>query len=224
LDIRLKPDGWVFRFDLFLYKFKTIEDCMRLTLRTSLLAFALVASCVATASAASIVTNGDFQTGTFAGWTINPSSSFPWAIGSSGPNFYASTGCVGAQCITGTMAEQAYLYQDLSTVAGTTYALSFDYNPSAGTPTELEVLFGSTVVADLVDVPNTTLTYTYSVLATGSTTRLEFLGRQDPGFDFLDNVSATGAAGITPEPSTFVLVGSSMLGLAGAVKRRFARS
>jgi hypothetical protein len=27
-----------------------------------------------------------------------------------------------------------------------------------------------------------------------------------------------------PEPSTFVLVGSSMLGLAGAIKRRFARS
>lgn len=197
---------------------------MRLTLRTSLLAFALVASCVATASAASIVVNGDFQTGTLAGWTSNQSVSFPWVIASSGSNFYASTGCVGAPCITGTMAQQSYLYQDLSTVAGTTYALSFDYNPDGGTPNDLEVLFGSTVVANLVNAPNTTLTYTYSVLATGSTTRLEFLGRQDPSFNFLDNVSATGAAGITPEPSTFVLVGSSMLGLAGAVRRRFARS
>jgi hypothetical protein len=191
---------------------------MRLNLRNSLLALALVASCATTASAASIVLNGDFQTGTFADWTANSSTSFPWSVVSSGSNFYASTGCVGPQCITGTMPEQAYLYQDLSTVAGTTYTVSFDYAPGDGTPNELAVLFGSNEFADLVNISNSIVTYTYSVLATGSTTRLEFLGRQDPDFDFLDNISVT--PGITPEPASLALFGTGIFALFGVARRK----
>jgi hypothetical protein len=216
-----KPDGWVLRPGFFHDKIQTTEDIMRLNFKRSLPALAVVASCAATASAASLVVNGDFQTGTFSGWTVNQTTNNPWRIASSGSNFYASDGCIGSPCITGPMPGQSYLYQDLSTVAGTSYTLNFDYSPGPGTPTELDVLFGSTVATDLLNVPNSTVTYSFTLLATGSTTRLEFLGRQDPSFDFLDNISVTSGV---PEPSTFVLVGSSMLGLAGVIKRRLARS
>lgn len=193
---------------------------MGLNLRTFSLALALVTSCAASATAASLVTNGDFQTGNFSGWTVNSSSSFPWSIVNSSGNFYASTGCVGAQCIIGSMSQQAYLYQDLSTVAGTTYNVSFDYSPVGGPTNELAVFFGATEIADLINVPASITTYSYSVLATGSTTRLEFLGRQDPSFDYLDNVSVNGAVGVTPEPETLALFGTGLVGLVGVARRK----
>lgn len=198
---------------------------MHLNLRKSFLAFALVASCAATASAANLVVNGDFQTGTFSGWTVNETTNHPWFV-ASGANDYASDGCIGSPCIAGPMTGESYLYQDLATVTGATYTLTFDYFSAEGTPNELAVYFGGVLVDDLVNL-NTTSPVTYTLtglVAPGGSTRLEFLGRQDPTYDYLDNISVTGATGVTPEPATFVLVGSSMLGLAGAVRRRFARS
>src|SRR6202041_4167348 len=77
----------------------------------------------------SIVTNGDFV-GT-AGWfTTQTTQNFPWTWGTG----FATTGCIGTVCITGGTGQEADLDQNLTTVAGDTYTLSFDYNPAAGTP------------------------------------------------------------------------------------------
>ncbi|HVG27226.1 MAG TPA: hypothetical protein VM865_06445, partial [Acidobacteriaceae bacterium] len=50
------------------------------------------------AHADSIVVNGNFSQGSI-GWTSNPSSSFPWTFSGNGSYTYASTGCIGANCV-----------------------------------------------------------------------------------------------------------------------------
>ncbi len=59
--------------------------------------------------------------------------------------------------------------------------------------------------------------YSINVLATGVTTRLEFIGQNDPGFYFLDDVSVMPLA--VPEPATWA-AGALTLGLAGVAWRR----
>jgi hypothetical protein len=194
-----------------------------MTLRSRFtLAFASIALLLvlvpAVSHAGSIVTNGGFV-GT-AGWSSTQTNgNYPWTWGDG----YASTGCIGETCITGGTGQEADLDQNLTTVAGDTYTLSFQYNPSDGTPTELAVYFGSTEAIDLVDVANSTVTYTISGLtATGTSTELTFLGRQDPGFDLLTDVSVVEGSGpVVPEPSSLVLLGSGLLALGGMARRKF---
>jgi len=182
-------------------------------------AFASIAPALAHAQ---IVTNGNFASGS-AGWTYNPSSDHPWTFDGSAPNTYASTGCVGAQCITGTMAQQAYLYQDLTTVAGDTYTLSFEF-AGDGNAMELQAWFGGTLAEDLVNIGDTGLEeYVIpDLVATSTTTELEFLGRQDPGYDELTDVSVTTGSSVTPEPGTLGLLGTGVLGLLGFARRKFS--
>src|SRR5579871_3073733 len=154
--------------------------------------------CSSAAFGANIVVNPGFETGSFAPWVANTSSDHAWCVDCTGPGAFAgtnwaSTGCVGAQCITNDTSALnpvgAWLYQDLSTVASTVYTLSFEF-ASAGTPMELEVLWNGSTVLDLTGLASGPYTlYTVNNLtAVGSTTRLEFLGRQDPSYDGLDNV------------------------------------
>jgi hypothetical protein len=55
------------------------------------------------------------------------------------------------------------------------------------------------------------------VTGTGSDT-LTFAFRDDPGWMALDNVAVTQNA---PEPSSLLLLGTGVLGLAGMVRRKF---
>ncbi len=170
----------------------------------------------------SIVTNGSFETGTFSGWTVSSTSDHPWAIDTSttgsgsghGPEsgtYFASTGCVGGQCIgSDSLSSTAFLYQDLTTVAGNSYNVDF-YFASAGQPgQELLVTFGGTTLYDLVNLSGSGTSpyteYTTTVIATGTTSRLEFQSRQDPSYNALDNISVTdlGPSGV-PEPSSLAL-------------------
>lgn len=180
--------------------------------------------------ASNIVSNGNFSSGN-ADWTVNTSSSYPWGFGNQGSydgnTNYADTGCAGAACITGTAAQQASLSQDLATVAGDSYTLAFEFTPNGPTSSsyELEALFGSTVAYDKFGISNTGdyVTYTISgLVATSTSTDLEFLGRQDYGYNRLTDVSVTddGAASITPEPSSLWLLGSGLVALAGMVHRK----
>jgi len=199
----------------------------------------IVAACVTSSSwAANIVLNGGFETGDFTDWIVNGNSDHPWIVdaapGLSGgsPNsgtYYADTGCVGAQCLSGTAAQQASLAQILGTILGQSYTLTFFFTTNGnGVANELNVLWDGTSVLDLG--PGGTLgpirgyaQYTVSgLVGTGSDT-LTFLGRQDPGYNGLDNVAVTGAGGssaTTPEPASLLLFGAGASLIAIRRRRR----
>jgi len=179
------------------------------------LAVALLAALfIPAAHASSILVNGDFETGDFTGWTQSG-----WFIDTLNPNsgvYDASTGCSGASCTTVGDPNSAYLYQDVATTPGIAYDLSFFYDagqdPTFGS--ELLVLWGDptapslSTVVDFVEADTSGLyaEYTGTVTATSATSQLEFLGRQDLDFYYVDDVSLTAPASVAPEPGSLSLL------------------
>jgi PEP-CTERM motif len=179
------------------------------------------------ARATNIVTDGSFAGATSA--TVDPNwTSSAWEFGYFGPfdgnTDYATTGCVGSGCISGGVTSGAYLFQNLTTIPGDSYTLSFEFTPDAGAPNELEVLFGSAVAFDLVNTPDTdyVLYANTGLVATAASTQLTFLGRQDPAYDRLTGVDVedNGSGNVTPEPSSLYLLGTGLAGLAGMLRRK----
>ncbi len=191
------------------------------------------------AHAANIVVNGGFEanggpgSSTFSGWAVHGSYG-PWGVGffdnSSSTThpyagtYYASNGCVLSPCINGTTAEQSSLSQTLTTVVGDIYTLDFEFSTGGfSTPNELRVIFGGVVVEDFVDAAITgyqEVTIT-GLVATSTSTTLEFLGRNAPGHSNLDEVSVvdTGASP-APEPAAWLLVAIGSAALAGSRLRK----
>jgi hypothetical protein len=200
----------------------------------ALSATALLLGISAAASASNLVTNGDFEDGNLTGWTINSSASYPWNVYSSYQNlvphsgtYFAETGCVGTSCLAYGTSTANDLSQVLTTVAGQSYTLSF-YTSNGGSiasgqnvPSELDVYWGGTQVVALTPVPGAAPAYTMytgTVTATGTSTDLEFLGRQDPSWIALDDVSVTAV----PLPASVWLMLSGLVGLGAMVHRRRA--
>ena len=165
--------------------------------------------------------NGGFETGDLTDWTVNLSSNNPWRVNDTASalsgrvpsegSFFAQTGCSGDPCINGTESQQSWLYQDVATLAGQQYLLSFDFS-ATGDPMELEVLFDGAVVFDLTGLGSQSsyTSYSTNVTASGTTSRLAFLGRQDPRYSALDNIALISDA---PEPSAGILGFGGVLAL-----------
>jgi hypothetical protein len=177
-------------------------------------------TCVAMSAAPNLVTNGSFSSG-LSGWTTHTcatceaagwsTSSVPSDPGTPPPGATAAaiTLCVGALCNDPAAGDD--LSQTLTTVPGQTYTLSFYYDAGVnsgfdGDITDLQVYWnGSAVPVSSIEnaSASTWEVYSYNVVATGTSTVLEFTGRQDPATLYLTNVSVTaGGSVLTPPPST----------------------
>jgi len=100
-----------------------------------------------------IVVNGDFQTGTLAGWTQVSDLLFhePFVIGSSGANFFARS---QSGILSGLKESSMYQIVDASTssgwfAAGTSesFDFKFDYRRPDGTSAEYGIFYSSAAVA-----------------------------------------------------------------------------
>jgi hypothetical protein len=172
-----------------------------------------------TAKGSALFTNGGFESGDGAGWTTtwNPAYTGPTNSGS----FSAATGCLGSACIS---TPTAFLYQDLATVIGQTYDLTFWYannSPGDEAINELQVLAGGVIVADLINQPQDVVfrQVVTTFTASSGTTRIQFNGRNDPGVVIVDDVFAD-VSGAVPEPSTWMLSGVGIVALAFLKRRR----
>lgn len=199
-------------------KFRKAYGLLPLIVLLSLATLSSVAS-------ANQITNPSFESG-LTGWTTNPahnwfSTTQHAFFGSEDAASGAGFNCGSTNCLDPTVG--AFLYQDFATTIGQTYTIGFDYLFGGGSGLqELDVYFGGTLQADIATTTNTPqwTHYSFDVLATSSTTRLEFTQVNLPDFTFLDNVSADIATTSTPEPGTWAMLATGMVGLFIALRRR----
>ena len=142
-------------------------------------------------TSANLIVNGDFETGTFAGWTTTPA-----ATGSDfgvGP-VPAPHDTLGA-FFSANGADFDSISQTFVTTPGASYDLSFFYQvvePGSRPDNGFRVLFNGVVIFENLNAISGFGTFSFPNLqATGSLTTLEFQGRNVQGSDFLDDVSLT---------------------------------
>jgi hypothetical protein len=195
-----------------------ITKLLRLSLVAALFAFTSVAF------AQNLVQNGGFETGDFTDWTLSGDTGLVGVCSiSTCPGGYAPyDGTYSAYF--GPVGDTATISQVINTTPGDTYTLSFYLaNPVGGTPNYFSASLGtSTFSFTNFGVAFNWQQFSLTTVATGDQTTLSFTFRNDPAYWFLDDVSVTqGTSGTVPEPSTLVMFGSGLLGLAGIARKKF---
>ena len=186
------------------------------------LSFAAFAALPAHAQDPGLVTNPDFETGDFTGWTTTPAASGSRFQVNALPHSGQYAALFGAN---GGLDDS--ISQMLPTIPGVFYSISFWLeNDGSQTDNEFQASFGSDTLRELQGEPIFTYQqFSYIERATGPTTSLTFAGRQNQGYFALDDISVNEIVPeAVPEASTTVSLGLLLaLGLGGvmiAAKRK----
>ena len=182
--------------------------------------------------ASNIVVNSSFELPALSNPSWSPFSTIPgWSL-ASGPaievqNHVAGNPFDGNQFVELDSTAESAIFQELPTIAGVQYYLSFAFSPRPGVAVNsMGVLWGgspvTTVNATGTGLLDTSWTvYTFTVLATQTTTRLQFsgLGPSDTLGEYVDAVSVE----TTPEPSSVLLCFGGLLFAAARYRKHATR-
>jgi len=176
--------------------------------------------CAPMAFGQNLVTNGSFETGDFTGWNVTPGTLEEVVTGP----FYVYTGAEDGNyySVWGNVGSDGSISQTITDTAGQQYVLSFWLAAVGDSPSDFSAMWDGTTVYSATN-PNTGGAWTlfsFDEIGTGHDT-ITFSFRDDPAWIALDNVSVVASGtGTTPEPSSFLLLGSGVLGLAGFLRRK----
>lgn len=180
------------------------------------------------AAAASLIVNGDFETGDFSNWTVSNLVVGPFGYSSvdimiNDPSDLALVGQYTTRFNAGDSSPTVTLSQSFATTVGMTYELKFDlatYNLQPYQHTLVNIS-NSDLSQQSASSPDSFATFDYLFTATSTSSTLSFT--DDPNNitqssdTFLDNVSVTAV----PEPGT-ALFGIAFVGVAALRRRRQA--
>lgn len=171
---------------------------MRIQVLLAGAALALMASATAvSASATELVTNGDFSADG-AGWSVNS-------------NAYYFDGAYNE----GAVDSEGSISQTFLDDVGGLLTLDYDWTGGGFGGYQFVQFNGSTVAGSFTQNGGGHFTFVLGA-GTGSDT-IAFIGRNDPSWNALDNVSIT-QSGAVPEPASWALMLSGFLGAGSALR------